>query len=101
MQDRLTIRLNEPGQLAIRVPNWFEEDPATFAVSKNLRYEDGYWHRDQAVAAQPQELQLRLPKQTVALRHRTRDITVDMEGDSVLSMENYGADLTFFDSLNN
>ena len=100
MQDQLTIRLNEPGHLAIRAPNWFEEDPATFAVSKNLRYEDGYWHRDQAVDVQPLELQLRLTKQTVVLRHRTRDIMVNMEGDSVVSMENHGADLTFFDSLN-
>ncbi len=99
MQDRLTIRLTEPGHLAIRIPNWFEEDPVTFAVCNNLRYEDGYWHRDQSVDARPLELLLRLTKQTVVLRHRTRDIKVNLEGDSVVSMDNHGADLTFFDSL--
>ena len=97
--DRLSIHLHEPGPLAIRVPNWFEDDPATLADGNNLRYEDGYWHRDQSATVQSLDLPLALTKHSVVLRHRTRDIQVNMKGDSVVSMENHGADLTFFDNL--
>ena len=38
-------------------------------------------------------------KQEITLSHRTRDIRAVLEGDAVIAMDNFGADLTFFDSL--
>ena len=95
VQDRLTIRLNEAGNLAIRVPNWFGEDPAAFAGKHNLRHENGYWLGDRLEFL---EMKLPLVEQEVVLRHRTRDIRVKLAGDAVTAMEDHGADLVFFES---
>lgn len=95
VQDHLTIRLNEPGNLAIRVPSWFGDDPVTFAGNHNLRHERGYWLGDRLEFL---EMKLPLVEQEIVLHHRTRDIRVKLAGDTVTSMEDHGADLTFFES---
>ena len=95
-QDSLSIVMNVPGALAIRVPNWFAEDPAAFAERNKLVHVDGYWHFESTKVSQLLELPLALEPQTIVLRHKTRDIKADLAGDSVVSMENHGADLTFF-----
>ena len=38
-------------------------------------------------------------KREIALQHRTRQIRVRLQGDEVMGMENFGADLTFFDPM--
>ncbi len=38
-----------------------------------------------------------LPLRDTTLNHRTRDIRTRMRGDEVVAMDNFGADLTFFD----
>jgi hypothetical protein len=40
-----------------------------------------------------------MPERQLLLPHRTRDIWVQLRGDAVRAMDNFGADLTFFDSL--
>lgn len=95
VQDRLTIRLNEAGNLAIRVPAWFGEDPVTFAGKHKLRHENGYWLGDRLEFL---EMKLPLAEREVVLRHRTRDIRAKLAGDAVVAMENHGADLVFFES---
>ena len=95
-QDSLSILLKEQGALAIRVPNWFAGDPAAYADRNNLMYADGYWHFESTAVPQLLELPLTLEPQSIVLRHQTRDIRAILAGDSVVSMENHGADLTFF-----
>jgi hypothetical protein len=38
-----------------------------------------------------------MPEQTITMRHRTHDIRVRLRGDEVVAMDNFGADLTYFD----
>ena len=38
-------------------------------------------------------------KQEITLAHRTRNIRAVLEGDAVIAMDNFGADLTFFEPL--
>jgi hypothetical protein len=40
-----------------------------------------------------------IPVEELALAHRTRTIRARLRGDTVVAMENFGADLTFFDPL--
>lgn len=96
---RLTIHRERPGPLAVRVPNWFEGDPDEYARHNNLRHESGYWQRDMSDAGVPLELDLPLARESLVLRHRTRDIRVNLAGDSVLAMDDHGADLSFFEDL--
>ena len=49
--------------------------------------------------AVPLRFVFELQPTTLTLRHRKRDITVKMRGDAVAAMEDFGADLTFFDPL--
>ncbi|MCE2490975.1 MAG: hypothetical protein J4G17_13565, partial [Anaerolineae bacterium] len=100
-QDLLSIRLNKPGAVAIRVPNWFEGDPAEYANRNNLQLEYGYWHFEAREAPFLLELPLNLEQQTIVLKHKIRDIRADLAGDSIVSMDNHGADLTFFASPEN
>jgi hypothetical protein len=37
--------------------------------------------------------------QTLNLKHKTRNIEVKLGGDEVIAMQNFGADLTFFEPL--
>ncbi|MCY4527330.1 MAG: hypothetical protein OXB89_12075 [Anaerolineaceae bacterium] len=96
--DILAIVLKEPGGMAIRVPHWFTEDPAAFALRNNLLLSDGYWRFEAKKAPCLLELPLTLEQQTVVLKHKTRDIRAHLAGDSIVSMDNHGADLTFFAS---
>ena len=95
-QDSLSILLKEPGTLALRVPNWFAGDPAAYADRNKLMHAEGYWHFEATEVPQFLELSLPLQQQTIVLRHKTRDIRAALAGDSVVSMENHGADLIFF-----
>ena len=47
----------------------------------------------------PPENPLGLAEEEIELQHRTRRIRVRMRGDEVVAMDNFGADLTFFDGL--
>jgi hypothetical protein len=40
-----------------------------------------------------------LTEETITLPHRTRNIRARLAGDSVIAMDNFGADLTFFPAI--
>ena len=40
-----------------------------------------------------------LPETELVLHHRTRDIRVRLRGEQAVAMDNFGADLTFFDPM--
>ena len=45
----------------------------------------------------PLRVRYDLPVREILLRHRTRDTCVHLRGDSVVAMDNFGADLTVFE----
>lgn len=86
--------------LMLRMPPWVERDEIKVRGGNVLlpHLVNGYLY-----IAEPQqggvEIELPLPLQEITLEHRTRIIRVQMRGDEVAAMENFGADLTFFDPL--
>jgi hypothetical protein len=40
-----------------------------------------------------------LPLRAITLKHRTREIRAFLRGDEAIAMENFGAELTYFDPL--
>ena len=48
---------------------------------------------------EPVVLDYPLPDREIVLEHRTRSIRVHLKGDSVVAMDNFGADLTYFDPI--
>lgn len=59
----------------------------------------GGWGFPAPYGHEPLELRYNLPVREILLHHRTRDIRVRLCGDSVVAMDNFGADLTYFDEM--
>jgi len=96
----LRIRVKQPGTLFVRIPPWV--DPQTIAlagVDVPVQITNGYL----VIVAPPVnrwlEVAFPLAMETLTLQHRTRQIEVRLQGDAVVAMENFGADLTFFDPI--
>ena len=47
----------------------------------------------------PVVINYELATEEIVLNHRTRDIRVRLRGDEVAAMDNFGADVTFFDEF--
>lgn len=96
----LRVRLKRPGALFVRIPPWVQADlikldgvPGAPSVSNNY-----------LVIAQPPvncwiTIAFPLVAEEITLTHRTRQIRARLRGDEVVAMDNFGADLTFFDAF--
>ena len=51
------------------------------------------------IEGKPITISTPLRVQTLNLKHKTRNIEVKLKGDEVLAMQNFGADLTFFEPI--
>ena len=92
----LQVELKQPGPLWIRIPSWADRGRIQVAGS---RCAGDFLFLPQQPVGTPVTLRYELPLREAVLAHRTRDIRVRLRGDSVVAMDNFGADLTFFDPL--
>ncbi len=99
-QAGIAVTVKQPGPLWVRIPPWADRRQLSVPGL------EGRWRMtgDYLFVAVPplnQKVQVRFPEapSELVLRHRTRDIRVRMSGDRVVAMDNFGADLTFFDPL--
>lgn len=98
----LRVTLKKPGPPWIRLPSCV--DPRRVVVGGTAaipRFSGSYLLLDQQPAEQPVTVHYDLPLQTIVPKHGTRNIRTRQRGDQVLAMDNFGADLTFFDSFEN
>ncbi|MDP6042169.1 MAG: hypothetical protein QGG64_26710, partial [Candidatus Latescibacteria bacterium] len=97
---KLTITVRKPKPLFVRLPNWLSHDAIQITgTEQSPRITNGFLFFAQPPLDQPLSLQFELSEQNLVLNHRTRNIHVRLKGDSVVAMDNFGADLTFFDSM--
>ena len=61
------------------------------------RQTNGYLYVARPPLNRPITFEFPLVEREIVLRHRTRQIRVRLQGDAVAAMDNFGADLTFFD----
>jgi hypothetical protein len=95
----LTLRTKRPGPILLRVPSWSDVRQIEVMGATSLpRLINGYLHISEP-RAQSVTIKLPLTKRDLVLTYRKRRIATRMEGDRILQMENFGADLTFFDAL--
>ena len=96
----LRLRVKRPGPLFVRLPAWV--DPQRVAVEgtgENPRHTGGYLLISRPPLNRTLTLDFPLAGEELVLEHRTRRIRVRLRGDAVAGMDNFGADLTFFDPL--
>jgi hypothetical protein len=98
----LRVTLKKPGALWIRIPSWVDRRRMLVeGIAGVPRFTGSYLLVHQQPVGQPVTLRYDLPMQTIVLEHRTRNIRTQLRGDQVAAMDNFGADLTFFDPLEN
>ncbi len=96
----MRIRVTRPAPLHVRIPEWVEQDSLKIeGVTAPIRITNGY-----AFIAEPPvnrwlTFEFPLAGRTVELKHRTRTIRFQTRGDAVAAMDDFGADLTYFDPL--
>ena len=96
----LTITVKQPGPLFIRLPSWVPSGSVTVeGMSGTIRVTRGYLFAPQPPIRKPIRVSYALPRQALVLAPHPRDIRVRLRGDAVTAMDNFGADLTFFDPI--
>ena len=94
--DDFRVTIKKPGPLWIRIPSWVDRSEIRV---KGGRFIGSHLFIANQRIGDPVILGYKLPTREIVLRHRTRDIRVRLKGDSVVAMDDFGADLTFFDSI--
>ena len=94
---RVTTRHSVP--LWIRLPQWADRTKLRVRGTDDYRVLGDYVFIARPEPGKPVGVEYPARKQEITLSHRTRDIRAVLEGDAVVAMDNFGADLTFFDSL--
>lgn len=99
-QPALRVRVKRPAPLFVRIPPWVKPQEITLTgVVTPLQFTNGYLFIAEPPVNRWITIAFPLATQTLTLHHRTRDIRARLRGDAVAAMENFGADLTFFESL--
>jgi hypothetical protein len=97
---RITVR--RPGPLFVRIPPWVDHRTVRVqGVDSGTRHTNGYFLIPEPPVNRPITFEFTLPGEELTLTHRhtgTR-IRTRLRGDEVVAMENFGADLTFFDPM--
>jgi hypothetical protein len=96
----LSITVKTPAPLLVRIPPWADRDKIRVSpIVKQFRFTGDRLLIANPPLRRPIEITFPLAEEEIALHHLTRDIRVRLHGDRVSAMENFGADLTFFDPL--
>lgn len=93
----LSIRLREAGAVAVRIPQWVPEGELKVDGQVQVPVQ-GYLKLDDPKLDEWIRIEFPLVERSLRLRHRTHDIRVRLRGDAVVAMENFGAELTFFEA---
>lgn len=98
--DCLRIELGQSGPLFVRIPPWVRRDEVAFEGNKvQPIWTNDYLFYSNVSAGQA--IQLRFPLKEAELTLpgylHVRPVRVKMRGDTVVAMDNFGADFTFFD----
>ena len=95
--DNLTVTIKNPKPLFVRLPSWLS--PENIASDQTPCVSNGFLVFPDPPINEPLSLKFELSGQTLTLKHRTRNIQVQTKGDCISAMDNFGADLIFFDTL--
>ena len=96
----LCIRLKRSGPLFVRVPPWVEPQNITIqGVAGAIRHTNGYLFIPEPPVNREISLVYPLSTQEITLKNPDGQIRVRFRGDEVVGMDNFGADLTFFDPI--
>jgi hypothetical protein len=96
----LRVRVKKAAPLFVRIPPWIKpQEIQLIGVATTPQVTNRYLYIAEPPVNQWITVAFPLATETLTLHHRTRDIRVQLQGDRVAAMQNFGADLTFFDPV--
>ena len=98
--DCLRVELKQTGQLFVRIPPWCNRDEVNVeGYEAQPVWTNGYLFFSKVSAGQAIKLHFLLKDSQITLSEQLHihPIRVKMRGDAIVVMDNFGADLTFFD----
>lgn len=96
----LGIRVKRAAPLSVRIPPWVDKSALVVpGAGGTPRWTNGYLLFAEPPVNRFISLEFPLSSQEMTLKHRTREIRVRLRGDEVVAMDNFGADLTFFEAF--
>jgi len=96
----LSITLKRPALLYIRLPSWLDRQALVVRnADTSPKFEGDYLFINDAPVNRALTVQFQLTRRELCLKHRTRTIRTALEGDRVIAMDAFGANLRFFASL--
>lgn len=95
----LRVRVRREGPLLVRIPDWVDHNQLALGqTGEPPRYNNGYLCLAHPTVGRWIAIEFPLARRDISLAHRTRNIRVQLRGDEIIAMENFGARLTFFAS---
>ena len=89
----------EPGPLWIRLPSWADRSELKVKSTTRHRVLESYVLIAEPNVGEAVKVLYPLADSELVLHHRTREIRARLRGDTVVSMDNFGAELTFFPTI--
>jgi hypothetical protein len=95
----LLLELKQPGALFVRIPPWVDRSEVEIAGNDAALWTNGYLFFSKVGTGECVRLRFPLKNTEIVLPREVHvnPIRVKMHGDAVVAMDNFGADLTFFD----
>jgi len=100
--DGLTVRLQQPGSLCVRMPPWVAPGEAQVGgTDASPVWTNGYLFLAEPSVGEDIRIRFPLKEQELVLSAHVhvQPIRVALQGDAVVAMEGFGQELTFFDRL--
>ena len=95
--NHLRIKIKQPGSLFVRMPSWVDQNLVKIdGYMDSSQINNGYLKIDRPRVNDWIKIKFNLPQRELVLEHACRNIHVRLSGDAVVAMENFGAELTFF-----
>ncbi len=98
--DALYVTLKRSAPLFVRIPSWVErQELVVTGTDQAPIFDNGYAFFPQSPVDRSIGIRFPLSEREIILKHKTQNIRLRLRGDAVAAMENFGAELTFFDPL--
>ena len=95
----LRVTPKKASPLFVRLPPWVDAQSLGTQGGNELGKTNGYLFFSEPAVGEPINIEYPLASSALTLKHRTREIRVQLNGDAVAAMENLDQDLTYFDAL--
>ncbi|NKB66909.1 MAG: hypothetical protein GKR89_07610 [Candidatus Latescibacteria bacterium] len=96
---RLAVKIKRPGELHVRVPSWIDGAAIKVEGACPPTLSDGYAVLEEPAVGAWIGFVFELPVHETVLTWRDSAIRARLRGDEVVAMDNFGTDLTFFESF--